>query len=69
MFRKLKLIWTIIKADSLEMDVLSSIPCYLEGKHEWVSEFNPKEEITKPVNQRVYCKHCGVYYGSAKFHH
>lgn len=67
--KKLKVIKAIIKADYLDMEVLGSIPCYLKGKHEWVSEFNPKEEITKPINQRVYCKHCGIYYDSAKFHH
>lgn len=69
MFKKLKLIWTILKANSLEMEVLSSIPCYLEGNHEWISDFSPKDEITKPINKRVYCKRCGIYYNSAKYHH
>lgn len=67
--KKLKTIIAILKADSYDMETLGSILCYLKGKHEWVSEFDPKKEITKPVNQRVYCKHCGIYYNSAKFHH
>ena len=66
---KLKVIWSIIKADSLEMAVLCSIPCYLKGKHKWVSDFDPKKELEKPISQRVYCKHCGLIYGSAKYHH
>lgn len=69
MLIKLKLIWFIITADPLEIAVIQSMPCYIKGRHKWVSDFDPKKEIEKPISQRVYCKHCGLIYGSAKYHH
>lgn len=43
------------------------INCIIDG-HEWVSEFDPKAEIRKPLNKRVYCKKCGIYYHKHEYH-
>ena len=69
MLTKLKLIWAIILASKNELNEHKQLVCLIKGHHDWTSEFNPQEEIKKPVNQRVYCKHCGLYYRSAKYHH
>lgn len=37
------------------------IDCIVNG-HQWSSEFDPKTEINKKFKDRVYCKHCGIYY-------
>lgn len=34
--------------------------------HLWGTKFNPKWEINKPVNERVYCKRCGVIYSKVE---
>lgn len=43
------------------------INCIIDG-HEWVSEFDPKAEMRKPLNKRVYCKKCGIYYHKHEYH-
>lgn len=43
------------------------INCIIDG-HEWDSEFDPKAEIRKPLDKRVYCKKCGVYYHKHEYH-
>ena len=45
------------------MKAIKAIHCIIYG-HRWSSEFNPKEEITKPITKRVYCKDCGLYYNA-----
>lgn len=43
------------------------IDCVIHG-HRWTSTFDPNSEIKKPLKERVYCKHCGVYYHEPKYH-
>ena len=43
------------------------IDCTING-HQWISDFDPKSELDKPIEKRVYCKHCGVYYHEHKYH-
>lgn len=43
------------------------INCIIRG-HKWVSEFDPNQEIRKPLNKRVYCKNCGTYYHKHEYH-
>ena len=43
------------------------IDCIIKG-HIWSTDFNPKDELKKPLKDRVYCKHCGMYYHDFKFH-
>lgn len=45
----------------------NEIDCIVHG-HQWTSDFNPKEELQKPIKNRVYCKHCGVYFHDHKYH-
>lgn len=49
------------------MRKLKRLLCLL-FRHKWVSEFNPKAEIRKPLNKRVYCKKCGIYYHKHEYH-
>lgn len=46
---------------------LREIECIIYG-HNWTSTFMPKEELQKPIKDRVYCKRCGVYYHDHKYH-
>ena len=43
------------------------INCIVDG-HKWSSEFNPTKEINKPLNKRVYCENCGMYYHKHEYH-
>lgn len=43
------------------------INCIIDG-HKWSSDFDPKKEIVKTFNKRVYCTKCGVYYHTHKYH-
>lgn len=46
---------------------MNELYCLIHG-HKWSSEFNPKNEITKPLADRVYCTRCGVYWHKHKYH-
>ena len=45
----------------------NEIDCIVHG-HKWTSSFDPKSELQKPIKNRVYCKHCRVYYHEHKYH-
>lgn len=47
--------------------VLHEIDCLIFG-HRWKTDFDPKKELSKPLNKRVYCKRCGIYYHKHEYH-
>lgn len=47
--------------------VKKDIDCVIYG-HKWASDFDPKKELSKPLNKRVYCKKCGIYYHKHEYH-
>lgn len=43
------------------MKKLKEIICVLFG-HKWNNIFDPREELKRPINERTFCKRCGVKY-------
>ena len=43
------------------------INCIIYG-HKWSTDFDAKNELSKPTANRVYCKNCGVYYHRHIYH-
>jgi len=43
------------------MQKLKELICLLFG-HKWSTDFKPNDELSKPIQDRVYCKRCGIYY-------
>lgn len=47
--------------------IKKEIECTIYG-HQYTTEFDPKKEMSKPINKRVYCKRCGQYYHKPVYH-
>lgn len=49
------------------MRASKELDCMIKG-HLWTTDIDPKGDLSKETKRRTYCKHCGVYYHTHKYH-